>query len=236
MVGALGAAAGALGEAGAGAAAGLLAAAGLPAAGAEVVAGAEAAAVAVSSLSEDLLFFEPLFLVVEAVSLLAAAAGDADLLAVVLPAVSAALLFLVLLFLVLLASALAVESAGFELSAATALLLFLEVLFFAVVAESPAAALSLLAAADFFDLDLEVLLESALASVPLCDVSSAAAFFLLFFFVLVLLSVWSEEPDCSVARAARLPHTSSMAASSAKTIALLDFISHPPVLTQGCYV
>jgi hypothetical protein len=216
------AAAGALGEAGA--------AAGLPAAGAEVVAGEEAATGAVSSLSEDLLFFEPLFLLVEAVSPLAAA-GAADLLAVVLSAASAVLLFLVLLFLVLLASALAVESAPFELSAATALLLFLEVLFFVVAAESLAAALALLAAADFFDLDLEVLLESALAS----DASSAAAFFLVFFFVVVLLSVWSEEPDCCT-RAARLPHSSSMDASRAKTIVLLDFISLPPVLAQGCYL
>jgi hypothetical protein len=43
-----------------------------------------------------LLFFEPLFLVVEAVSPLAAAAGAADLLGFVLSAVSAVLLFLVL--------------------------------------------------------------------------------------------------------------------------------------------
>ncbi len=64
-------------------------------------------------------------------------------------------------------------------------------LFLAGAAEPSGAAASALAAAFFFDFDFGVFVESALASVLLCE-ASVAAFFLLFFLVAVLLlSLWS---------------------------------------------
>ena len=213
------------------------------------------AAVPVSALSEDLAFLDLLFFVVLE-STPAVVSAVAELLAAALSEASPLLLFFERLFLVVLVSALAVlsfvtvlpapalsaASADFlerlfffvvvvsavlaaELSAASAVFFF-DRLFLAGAAESSGAAASALAVAFFFDFG--VFVESALASVPLCE-ASAAAFFLLFFLVAVLLlSLWSVEPACCAPRVATLPQISNIAASSAKTTPLLGLIVLPP--------
>lgn len=220
-------------------------------AGAGCAADAEAV-VPVSALSEDLAFLDLLFFVVLE-STPAAVFGMADL-ASALSEVSPLLLFFERLFLVVLVSALAARSLvavlpAPALSAASAD--FLERLFFFAVVGSavPAAELSAASAVSFFDrlflagaaesseaavsalffldFDFGVFAESALASVLLCE-ASAAAFFLLFFFAVLLLSLWSVEPDCCAPRAVTLPQISNIAANSAKTTALFDLIVPPP--------
>jgi len=225
-------------------------------AGAGLAAGAEAA-VAVSELSEDLAFLDLLFFVVfESTATVVSAV--ADLLPAALSEASPLLLFFERLFLLVLVSALAAlslvavlpapalsaASADFlerlfffavvvsavlaaELSAASAVFFF-DRLFLAGAAESSGAAVSALAVAFFFDFDFGVFVESALASVLLCE-ASVAAFFLLFFLVAVLLlSLWSVEPACCAPRVATLPQISNIAATSAKTTPLLDLIVLPP--------
>src|SRR5216683_2592249 len=90
-----------------------------------------------------------------------------------------------------------------------------------------------LAAALFLDLEVLVLLESAVASGLVCEASEAAAFFFAFFLVVELVSVWSVEPgepDCCAARTVTLPKISSMATARANRTPLLDLIwlSPPP--------
>jgi hypothetical protein len=225
-------------------------------AGAGFATGAEAA-VAVSALSEDLALLDLLFLVVLE-STPAVVSAVADLPAAARSETSPLLLFFARLFFevlesapevlslaaVLLGAVPSAESVDFferlfffvvgvsavlaaELSAASAVFFF-DRLFFAGDAESSEAVASALAVAFFFDFDFGVFVESAFASVLLCE-ASVAAFFLLFFLVAVLLlSLWSVEPDCCAPRVATLPQISNIAATSAKTSPLLDLIVLPP--------
>jgi len=210
-------------------------------AGAELAAGAVAGAAAVESAAVAL--FALLFLVV----------GAAPLVSVVLvlfgaelSAASAEVLFFDRDFFVVVAVSdplvFAVESAVgallvVELSGASAaVLLFFERLFLVVAAELSDAAASVLAAAFFLDLEVLVLVESAVASGLVCEASEAAAFFFAFFLVVELVSVWSvepDEPDCCAARTVTLPKISSMATARANRTPLLDLIwlSPPPPVT-----
>jgi hypothetical protein len=203
-------------------------------AGAGVAFGAAEAAGVVSSA--DFAFLALLFLVAAVESVLAADAGAVVLLADAESAVSAALLSLERLFFVVLVSAVAAESAAFELSAVSAALLFLEALVLVAAAESAGAALS--PAAAVFFLVLDVLVESAPASVAIFEESAASAFFLVVFFFVALVSVWSEEPDepaCCAPRTGRLPNISRMAASSATSTPLVDFMAVvPPQYESQC--
>jgi len=171
------------------------------------------------------------------VGLLAGAALAEGAAAGAAPAVlSAEVAVLDLLFFVVAVSGLAAVAAvvlpvalllAVALSAASALLLFFELFFEVVVAESLEAVASVLAAVFCFDLDLGVFVESALASVPLCDASAVAAFFLVFFLVAALVSLWSFEvvdPVCCTPRVATLPQIRNVATSSAKYTPLLDLI------------
>jgi hypothetical protein len=232
--------------------AGLLAGAGVPAglpagaadsllaagAGVDLLAGAELAAA-----SAEVLFFDRDFFVVVAVSDPLVFAVESAV-AVLLSAVSEVALFFERDFFVVVAASdplvLAVESAVgallvVELSGASAaVLLFFERLFSVVAAELSDTAASVLAAAFFLDLEVLVLVESAVASGLVCEASEAAAFFFAFFLVVELVSVWSvepDEPDCCAARTVTLPKISSMATARANRTPLLDFIwlSPPPV-------
>jgi len=202
-------------------------------AGAELAAGAVAAAAAVESAAVAL--FDLLFLVV----------GAAPLLSVVLvlfgaelSAASAEVLFFDRDFFVVVAGS---DPLAFAVEPAVAVLLvvelsgafFFERLFLVVAAELSDAAASVLAAAFFLDLEVLLLVESAVASGLVCEVSEAAAFFFAFFLA-ELVSVWSVEPDeldCCAARTVTLPKISSMATAKANGTPLLDLIwlSPPPV-------
>jgi hypothetical protein len=117
------------------------------------------------------------------------------------------------------------------LSAASALLLFFEGLFLVAVAVSPAVLAVLLSFALLCDVG--ALVESALASVPLCDASAVAAFFLVFFLEAAPASLWSVEavdPACCAPRVVTLPQISSIAASIARYTPLLDLMLLPPQL------
>jgi hypothetical protein len=166
-----------------------------------------AVAVLLSAVSEVALFFERGFF--------AAVAASDPLVFAVESAVGALL---------------AVELSG----ASAAVLLFFERLFLVVAAELSDAAASVPAAAFFLDLEVLVLVESAVASGLVCEASEVAAFFFAFFLVLELVSVWSvepDEPDCCAARTVTLPKISSMATARANRTPLLALIwpSPPPV-------
>jgi hypothetical protein len=193
-----------------------------------------------SAASAEVLFFERDFFVVVAVSdpLVFAVESAA---AVLLSAVSEVALFFERDFFVVVAAAdplvFAVESAAgallvVELSGASAaVLLFFERLFLVVAAELSDAAASVLAAAFFLDLEVLLLVESAVASGLVCEASEAAAFFFAFFLVLELVSVWSvepDEPDCCAARTVTLPKISSMATARANRTPLLGLIWRSP--------
>ena len=205
-----------------------------------VLFGAELAAA-----SAEVLFFGRDFFVVVAVSDPLVFAVESAV-AVLLSAVSEVALFFERDFFVVVAASdplvFAVESAVgallvVELSGASAaVLLFFERLFLVVAAELSDAAASVLAAAFFLDLEVLVLVESAVASGLVCEASEAAAFFFAFFLVVELVSVWSvepDEPDCSAARTVTLPKISSMATARANRTPLLDLIwlSPPPPVT-----
>ena len=189
-----------------------------------------------SAASAELLFFDRDFFVVVAVGdpLVFAVESAA---AVLLSGVSdVALFFERDLFVVVAASdplVFAVESAvGALLVAELSAAFFFERLFLVVAAEPSDAAASVLAAAFFLDLEVLVLVESAVASGLVCEASEAAAFFVAFFLV-ELVSVWSVEPDeldCCAARTVTLPKISSMATARANRTPLLDLIwlSPPP--------
>jgi hypothetical protein len=166
-----------------------------------------AVAVLLSAVSEVALFFERDFFVV-------AAASD-PLVFAVESAVGALLV---------------VELSG----ASAAVLLFFERLL-VVAAELSDAAASVLAAAFFLDLEVLVLVESAVASGLVCEASDVAAFFFAFFLVVELVSVWSvepDEPDCCAAQTVTLPKISSMATARANRTPLLALIwLLPPLVT-----
>ncbi len=203
-------------------------------AGAELAAGAVAGAAAVESAAVAL--FDLLFLVV----------GAAPMVSVVLvlfgaelSAASAEVLFFERDFFVVVAVS---DPLVFAVESAVAVLLvvelsgafFFERLFLVVAAELSDAVASVLAAAFFLDLEVLVLVESAVASGLVCEASEAAAFFFAFFLVVELVSVWSvepDEPDCCAARTVTLPKISSMATARANRTPLLDLIwlSPPPV-------
>jgi hypothetical protein len=157
-------------------------------AGAELAAGAVAGAAAVESAAVAL--FDLLFLAV----------GAAPLVSVVpvlfgaeLSAASAEVLFFGRDFLVLVAAS---DPPVFAVESAVAVLLLVELpgafcerLFVVVAAELSDAAASVLAAAFFLDLEVLVLVESAVASGLVCEASEAAAFFFAFFLVVELVSV-----------------------------------------------
>jgi hypothetical protein len=158
-------------------------------AGTELAAGAVAGAAAVESAAVAL--FDLLFLLVGAappVSVVLVLFGPE------LSAASAEALFFDRDFLLVVAVSdplvFAVESAAgawlvVELSGA----FFFERLFLLVAVELSDAAASVLAAAFFLDLEVLVLVESAVASGLVCEASEAAAFFLAFFLVVELVSV-----------------------------------------------
>jgi hypothetical protein len=191
-------------------------------AGAGVVAGAAAVASAAVAL------FGLLFLVV----------GAAPLVSVVLvlfgaelPAASAVVLFFKRDFFVVVAASdplvFAVESVVAPSGASAVVLLFFERLSLVVAAELSDAAASVPAAAFFLDLEVLVLVESAVASGLVCEASEVAAFFFAFFLVVELVSVWSvepDEPDCCAAPTVTLPKISSMATVRANRTPLLDLI------------
>ena len=171
-------------------------------------------------------------------SLLAAGAGVDLLAGAELAAASAEVLFFERDFFVVVAVS---DPLVFAVESAVAVLLvvelsgafFFERLFLVVAAELSDAVASVLAAAFFLDLEVLVLVESAVASGLVCEASEAAAFFFAFFLVVELVSVWSvepDEPDCCAARTVTLPKMSSMATARANGTPLLDFIwlSPPP--------
>jgi hypothetical protein len=194
---------------------------------AELAAGAVAGARAVESAAVAL--FDLLFLAV----------GAAPLVSVVLvlfgaelSAATAEVLFFDRDFLVVVAAS---DPLVFAVESAVAVLLlvelsgafFLERLFVVVAAELSDAAASVLAAAFFLDLEVLVLVESAVASGLVCEASEAAAFFFAFFLVVELVSVCSvepDEPDCCAARTVTLPKISSMATARANGTPLSDLI------------
>jgi hypothetical protein len=202
-------------------------------AGAELAAGAVAGAAAVESAAVAL--FDLLCLVV----------GAAPLVSVVLvlfgaelSAASAEVLFFDRDIIMVVAAS---DPLVFAVESAVAVLLvvelsgafFFERLFLVIAAELSDAAVSVLAAAFFLDLEVLVLVESADASGLVCEASEAAAFFFAFFLV-ELVSVWSVEPDeldCCAARTVTLPKISSMATARANGTPFLDLIrlSPPPV-------
>lgn len=171
--------------AGAGVVAGLLAGALLASgAGDGLLAGAEFAAGADAVDSAAVVFLDRLCLVVVASAL----AGGAPPAAAELSAVSAVALFFERDFA---ESPLFAEepAATVLLSVASGAVLFLERDFFGAVAVELEAAASVLSGAFFLDLEVVLLVESAVASGLVCELSLAAAFFLLFFLVVVLVSV-----------------------------------------------
>jgi hypothetical protein len=203
-------------------------------AGAELAAGAVAGAAAVESAAVAL--FDLLFLVVGAALLVSVVLV---LFGAELSAASAEVLFFDRDFFVVVAVS---DPLVFAVGSAVAVLLlvelsgafFFERLFVVVAAELSDAAASVLAAAFFLDLEVLVLVESAVASGLVCEASEAAAFFFAFFLVVELVSVWSveaDEPDCCAARTATLAKISSMATARANGTPLLDLIwlSPPPV-------
>jgi hypothetical protein len=208
-------------------------------AGGELAAGAVVAGAAAVE-SDAVALFDRLFLVVGAAPLVSAVLV---LFGAELSAASAEVLFFDREFLLVVAVSdplvFAVESAVgallvVESGASAAVLLFFERLFLVIAAELSDAAASVLAAAFFLDLEVLVLVESAVASGLVCEASEAAAFFFAFFLVVELVSVWSvepDEPDCCAARTVTLPKISSMATARAKRTPLSDLIwlSPPPV-------
>ena len=203
-------------------------------AGAELAAGAVAGTAAVESAAVAL--FDLLFLLVGAAPVVSVVLV---LFAAELSAASAEVLFFDRDFFVVVAVS---DPLVFAVASAVDALLvvelsgafFFERLFLVVAAELSDAAASALAAAFFLDLEVLVLVESAVASEPVCEASEAAAFFFAFFLVVELVSVWSvepDEPDCCAARTVTPPKISSMATARANRTPLLDFIwlSPPPV-------
>jgi hypothetical protein len=205
-------------------------------AGAELAAGAVAGAAAVESAAVAL--FDLLSLLV----------GAAPLVSVVLvlfgaelSAASAEVLFFDRDFFVVVAVS---DPLVFAVASAVGALLVVELsgaFFFVrllvVAAELSDAAASVLAAAFVLDLEVLVLVESAVASGLICEASEAAAFFFAFFLVVELVSVWSvepDEPDCCAARTVTLPKISSMATARANRTPLLDLIWLSPSPARDC--
>lgn len=180
--------------------------------------------------SAVVLFFERDFFVAVAVSDPLVFAVESAV-AVLLSAVSEVALFFERDFFVAVAASdppvFAVGSVVAPSRASAAVLLFFERLFLVVAAELSDAAASVLAAAFFLDLEVLLLVESAVASGLVCEASEVAAFFFAFFLVVELVSVWSvepDEPDCCAARTVTLPKISSMATARANRTPLSDLI------------